>query len=125
MAEVDDRSLLAGDPVIFANHHYFPSRLPRDRHVFVTSAWRALRKAGRTVMIDVLRAFGTLGAFMDEAYAWRAARPDSAGPVSVEDIVAFLVLAEERPIVWNSGCRTQGAKIVRGKMAESVTRNCL
>jgi radical SAM superfamily enzyme YgiQ (UPF0313 family) len=94
--ESDDRSLLAGDPVIFANHHYFPSRLPRDRHVFVTSAWRALRKAGRTVMIDVLRAFGTLSTFMDEAYAWRAARPDSAGPVSVEDIVAFLVLAEER-----------------------------
>ena len=33
---------------------------------------------------------------MDEAYDWRATRPDSAGPVSVEDIVAFLVLAEER-----------------------------
>jgi radical SAM superfamily enzyme YgiQ (UPF0313 family) len=94
--ESDDRSLLVGDPVIFANHHYFRSRLPRDRHVFVTSAWRALRKAGRTVMVDVLRAFGTLSTFMDEAYAWRATRPDSAGPVSIEDIVAFLVLAAQR-----------------------------
>ena len=95
--ESDDRSLLVGDPVIFANHHYYPSRLPRDRHVFVTSAWRALRKAGRSVMVYVLRAFnGTLSTFMDEACDWRATRPDSAGPVSVEDIVAFLVLAEER-----------------------------
>ena len=95
--ESDDRSLLVGDPVIFANHHYYPSRLPRDRHVFVTSAWRALRKAGRSVLVYVLRAFnGTLSTFMDEAYDWRATRPDSAGPVSVEDIVAFLVLAEER-----------------------------
>lgn len=96
--ESDDRSLLVGDPVIFANHHYFPSRLPWDRHVFVTSAWTALRKAGRTVIVYVLRAFnGSLSTFMDEAYGWwRATRPDSAGAVSVEDIVAFLVLAEER-----------------------------
>ena len=95
--EFDDRSLLVGDPVIFANHHYYPSRLPRDRQVFVTSAWRALRKAGRTVMLYVLRAFnGTLSTFMDEAYDWRATRTESAGPVSVEDIVTFLVLAEER-----------------------------
>jgi radical SAM superfamily enzyme YgiQ (UPF0313 family) len=95
--ESDDRSLLVGDPVIFANHHYFPSRLPRDRHVFVTSAWMALRKAGRTVMAYVLRAFnGTLSTFMDEAYDWRATRRGSAGPVSVEDIVAFLASAEER-----------------------------
>jgi hypothetical protein len=95
--ESDDRSLLVGDPVIFANHHYFPSRLPRDRHVFVTSAWMALRKAGRSVMGYVLRVFnGTLSTFMDEAYNWRATRSGSAGPVSVEDIVAFLASAEER-----------------------------
>jgi radical SAM superfamily enzyme YgiQ (UPF0313 family) len=94
--ESDDRSLLVADPVIFANHHYFLSKLPRDRHVFVTSAWSALRKAGRTVIVDILQTFGTLSTFMDEAYAWRATRPHSTGPVSVEDIVAFLVLAEER-----------------------------
>ena len=94
--ESDDRSLLVAEPVIFANHHYFPSRLPRDRHVFVTSVWRALRKAGRTVMVDILQTFGTLSTFMDEAYAWRATRPHSTGPVSVEDIVAFLVSTKER-----------------------------
>jgi hypothetical protein len=33
---------------------------------------------------------------MDEAYNWRATRSGSAGPVSVEDIVAFLASAEER-----------------------------
>ena len=33
---------------------------------------------------------------MDEAYGWCATRPDSTRPVSIEDIVAFLVSAEER-----------------------------
>ena len=27
--------------------------------------------------------------------------------------------------VWNSGCRTRGTKIVRGKMTDHVIRNCL
>ena len=95
--ESDDRSLLVGDPVIFANHHYFPSSLPRDQHVFVTSTWRALRKAGRTVMAYVLQAFdGKLSTFMDELYGWRATRPDHARPVSVEDIAGFMMSAEER-----------------------------
>ena len=41
--ENDDPSVMQSHPDIFMNHHYYPTVLPRQRHVFVTSICQALQ----------------------------------------------------------------------------------
>jgi radical SAM superfamily enzyme YgiQ (UPF0313 family) len=89
--EPDDCDILKKDPVIFGNHHYFPSMLPRERHVFITSAWNSLRLTGRVTLAYALRAFdGRLSRFLDEARHWYASRQRSTWAISAEDLNGFI-----------------------------------
>lgn len=86
-----DDELIARDPAIFANHHYFPSVLPRERHVFVSSAWVALFDLGRPVLGYALRWFdGRLSVFLDEAFAWHARTAPRSWNVDLALLSAFV-----------------------------------
>lgn len=52
--EADDADIMAANPDIFMNHHYFPTVLPRERHVFVTMMFRALYELGFPVLRHIL-----------------------------------------------------------------------
>jgi B12 binding domain/Radical SAM superfamily len=86
----EDAALLAGDAVLFSPHHFFPTVLPRSRHVFVTAAGVALVALGRDVLRYVVGAFdGRLGVLVDAMDDWRreASWPAAADP---DFVVAFL-----------------------------------
>ncbi len=86
-----DDALIAGEPALFGNHHYYPSVLPRERHVFVSSAWLALFGLGRPVLGYALRAFeGRLSAFVDAAFAWHASSEPAGPAVDLARLTAFV-----------------------------------
>jgi radical SAM superfamily enzyme YgiQ (UPF0313 family) len=90
MLEEDDATLLARNPDLFGNHHFFPTVLPRERHVFATSAWNALRGLGRDALRYLLKPYeGRLSRFVDELDAWRL---QHAGPAAIDaaTITAFV-----------------------------------
>ncbi len=87
----EDDVLIAADPVIFGNHHYFPTVLPRERHVFVTSIWTLLWIAGPVLLAYLLRSFdGRLSQFMNEAYEWYAGKRPTRWNVDETHLFAFL-----------------------------------
>lgn len=84
-----DGAMLARNAELFPNHYHFPAAIPRDRHVFVTSAWIVLNEIGRTTFGYLLRAFdGSLARLMDEAYGWW--REHGAGQAVDTGLLAFL-----------------------------------
>ena len=91
MLRGDDQLLLSGHPMLFGNHHYFPSVIARERHVFVTSFWTVLWELGRTVTGYMLRGFdGRLSRLMSEAWAWQAALPSRRTKFGADDVREFL-----------------------------------
>lgn len=70
--ENDDETLIAAAPGIFINHHYFPSALPRDRHIFVTSSYQYLYGLGFPLLRYILRRFGgRLSNLINTMDTWR------------------------------------------------------
>ena len=91
LLEPDEHALIADHPGIFSNHHYYPSTLGRDRHVFVTSAWTVLWEIGPLIVGYLLCAFeGRLSRFMGEAFTWRMRTGSERSNVTADDIQAFL-----------------------------------
>src|SRR6266566_2826696 len=56
--ENDDASVMQSHPDIFMNHHYYPTVLPRQRHVFVTSIYQALQSFGYVALAHLIRFAG-------------------------------------------------------------------
>jgi radical SAM superfamily enzyme YgiQ (UPF0313 family) len=52
--EADDSAIMHRNPDVFMNHHYYPGRLPRRRHVLVTSVHHALYRLGFPVLRHLL-----------------------------------------------------------------------
>src|SRR5258706_10819173 len=81
--EHDDAHVMAQSPNIFVNHHYFPTLLPRERHVFVTSLYQVLYDLGFEVLDYLLQFYeGKLSKVMEDMYAWavksnRVTSPDA------------------------------------------------
>ncbi|HEV7878742.1 B12-binding domain-containing radical SAM protein [Bradyrhizobium sp.] len=91
MLQGDDRSLISDHPILFGNHHYFPSVVTRERHVFITSAWTVVWELGREITAYMLRAFeGRLSRFMAEAWTWHAQSSPQRSNAGADEIQAFL-----------------------------------
>ena len=91
MLEPDDTALLEKNPDLFGNHHFFPTVLPRERHVFVTLAWRALGSLSGDVVRYLLTAFeGRLSRFLDSVDAWRGSLKTVSSPIDPSFLTAFL-----------------------------------
>ena len=61
--EEDDAAVMQRHRDVFMNHHYFRSVLPRDRHVFVTSAFQILYALGFPLLARIVAEHG--GSFGD------------------------------------------------------------
>jgi len=73
--EDDDAAVMQEHRDVFMNHHYFRSVLPRERHVFVTSAFQVLLALGFPFLTRVIARYGgTFGDLMTAMYD--AARED-------------------------------------------------
>ena len=55
--ESDDGETISRHPQVFINHHYFPSVLPRERHIFVTTLYPLLYGIGFPVLRYLMRRF--------------------------------------------------------------------
>ena len=89
LLEADDGAVIEGNPEIFINHHYFPSALPRRRHILVTTAYSALYALGFVVLRHLLQGHGgRLSGLVDAMDRWAEAEgiPVECTP---ETIVAF------------------------------------
>jgi radical SAM superfamily enzyme YgiQ (UPF0313 family) len=72
LLEGDDANLIASNPDVFINHHYFPSVLSRDRHIFVTTSYQYLYALGFPLLRYILRRFdGRLSNLIDSMDTWR------------------------------------------------------
>src|SRR5262249_51823777 len=90
LLEADDVALTAADPELFANYHHCPTALPRERHVFATSAFAALRALARPVLRYLLRAYdGRLSVLLQRADAWRRSQGLAASAVDARFFVEF------------------------------------
>jgi hypothetical protein len=91
MLDPDDRDLIVRNRAIFSNHHYFPSTVPRQRHVFVTAASAALWTMGRAITGYMLRGFeGRLSCFMAMAIRWYETTSPKRWNVDARAIQAFI-----------------------------------
>jgi hypothetical protein len=71
MLEADDAGIIERHPEVFVNHHYFPSVLPRSRHIFVTTAYETLYGLGFAVLRYVLRHYNQmLSELIDSIQKW-------------------------------------------------------
>lgn len=67
--ETDDATIMGANPDVFMNHHYFPTVLPRARHVFVTKMFAALHELGFPVLRHMLSYYdGRLSEMMEDCY---------------------------------------------------------
>ncbi len=67
--DAEDGVLLAEHAELFPNHYYFPSKLSRERHIFVTSGWLVLNEIGAATFRYLLGAFdGSLAKLLGAAY---------------------------------------------------------
>jgi len=87
--EADDADVMAANPQVFMNHHYFLSQIPRERHVFVTSMFQLLYELGRPLLRHFLGFYsGRFSLMMTEIYNW--AKAENAGSPSDELICSFV-----------------------------------
>lgn len=69
--EPDDAELMRGEPDVFVNHHYFRSRVPRERHILVTSVYPVLYKLGFPVLRYLLEHYDNrLSRLVASMYEW-------------------------------------------------------
>jgi hypothetical protein len=67
--EDDDAAVMQEHRDVFMNHHYFRSVVPRERHVFVTSAFQLLYALGFPLLTRIVAANGgTFGDLIERMY---------------------------------------------------------
>lgn len=88
--ESDDGDFISSHRDVFVNHHYFPSQLPRRRHILVTSAYGLLYSLGFVVLRHVLHGFDNrLSRLIDALESWAEIR-QRAPQCTPETIIDFL-----------------------------------
>jgi radical SAM superfamily enzyme YgiQ (UPF0313 family) len=84
--EPDDDEVIRAHAEIFINHHYFPSVLPRRRHIFITTAYQVVYGLGFPLLRYVLRLFnGSFAKFLESMESW--VRRGNESPYCTQDIV--------------------------------------
>jgi len=88
--EDDDGAVTEANPTVFVNHHYFPSVLPRDRHIFVTEIYQTLYALGFPLLDHMMRSLETtFSATVESMYCWYRSE-DWRGPSDGAFLEAFL-----------------------------------
>jgi radical SAM superfamily enzyme YgiQ (UPF0313 family) len=69
--EPDDEGIIKANPDVFVTYHYYPTLLPRHRHIFVIDAYRMLRKAGHTVLTYAMGFYeGRFSGIVNHLWDW-------------------------------------------------------
>ncbi len=88
--EEDDPAVMRSAPSVFLNHHYYPTRVPRQRHVFVTSAYLTLQGLGYAPVAHLAQFHGgRLSRLLDGMYAW-AVETEHSGPYDDAFVCAYV-----------------------------------
>jgi radical SAM superfamily enzyme YgiQ (UPF0313 family) len=88
--EADDADVMASNPEVFMNHHYFRTAVERGRHVFVTSMFQLLYELGFPVLRHILTFYdGRFSRLIADMYDWSKAGSPTSAP-SDELIDAFV-----------------------------------
>lgn len=85
--ESDDAEVIEGNPDVFINHHFFPSALPRDRHILVTTAYQMLYSIGFPVLRYLLARYrGEFHRLIDALDTWhqKTERPPAIDHTALE-----------------------------------------
>lgn len=87
--EADNRTV-EGNPDMFPNYQYYPTVLPRHRHIFAIAAFRGLQEVARSILRYLLRAYGgRTSALIEAADAWRVSQGLAPSSVDPEFFVRF------------------------------------
>jgi radical SAM superfamily enzyme YgiQ (UPF0313 family) len=85
-----DSEIMASNPVVFVNHHFYPTVVPRRRHVFVTSIYQILYGLGFPLLREILREYdGKLSLFIERVDEWLA--QSGRGSISDQHLVDYMV----------------------------------
>lgn len=90
--EADDAQVMATNPEVFMNHHYFRSTVERERHVFATSMFQLLYELGFPMLRHLLSFYeGRLSRLVADCYNWSKAisRKAIASDDLIDAFVAF------------------------------------
>jgi len=122
--EDDDGAIMARNPEVFMNHHYYPGALSRHQHVFVSSAYLALYRLGFAVLRLLLEEFGrSLSRFIFELDDWAdASAGDRVDPALIERFVAARFGEHDHRVslVRYMFAATELTKRVEGRRTSSV-----
>ncbi len=84
--EPDDGEIMRQSPEVFMNHHYYQAKLPRQRHVFITSIHPLLYQLGFPILAHLVSYYeGKLSRLYSRMFDW--AEQINASPPFTEDFV--------------------------------------
>jgi hypothetical protein len=88
--DTNDERMVEDNPGLFSNYHYYPTPLPRDRHVFAVACFQALQQLAKPIVRYLLRAYDDrLSTLIAAADDWRQSQGLAASPVSTDSVIAF------------------------------------
>jgi radical SAM superfamily enzyme YgiQ (UPF0313 family) len=88
--EKDDEQIIKDNHNIFLTYHYYPTTLPRERHIFSVDAYRMLRKAGHTILAYTLRFYeNRFSRLIEHIWQWSRQRPGEIHEITCEFVVDF------------------------------------
>ncbi len=88
--EPDDPEVMRGAPSVFLNHHFYPTRVPRRRNVFVTSLYLTMQGLGYAPIAHLVQFFeGRLSRLFEDMERW-AVQTDRAAPYDDSFVCAYV-----------------------------------
>jgi len=85
-----DDNIMRDNADVFVNHHFYRATLPRDRHIFVSSAVEELQALGLVVLRYILGRYGNrLSTLVDSLYEWKKVHLPSQVGCDASLLVAY------------------------------------
>lgn len=90
LLELDDADVIARNPDVFVNYHYFMGAMPRKRTVLVAGLYQLLHNLGRPLLVHLLGRFeNRLGVLVQEFLEWESGTRSRSGPSGAQ-VIGFL-----------------------------------
>lgn len=90
LLDAADIQTVQDNPDLFPNYRYYPTVLPRQRHVFAAAAFHALQETARPILRYLLCAYeGRMSLLIDAADAWRRSQGMPPSPIDPDFFAAF------------------------------------
>lgn len=88
--ENDDEQIIKEHHNVFLTYHYYPTTVPRERHIFAVDAYRMLRKAGHTILTYTLQYYeNQFSRLIEHLWQWSRQRPAGDDQITGEFVVDY------------------------------------